>query len=65
MTFKTFLFFGGADFIGINFIKNILKSNGSIIVYDKLINASNAKETLSMLSNNKIIFINDEICNTL
>ena len=40
----TYLIFGGAGFIGINFVKNILKSNEKIIVYDKLTKVSNAKE---------------------
>ena len=46
----TYLIFGGAGFIGINFVKNILKSNEKIIVYDKLTKVSNAKEILSMSS---------------
>ena len=63
MTFETFLFFGGADFVGINFIKNILKSNGLIIVFDKLTKFQMTK-VLKMSSNNEFIFINDDICNT-
>ena len=55
--FMTYLIFGGAGFIGINFVKNILKSNEKIIVYDKLTKVSNAKEILSMSRNNEIIFI--------
>ena len=53
--FMTYLIFGGAGFIGIKFVKNILKSNEKIIVYDKLTKVSNAKEILSMSSNNEII----------
>ena len=60
----TYLIFGGAGFIGINFVKNILKSNEKIIVFDKLTKVSNDKEVLKMSSNNEFIFINDDICNT-
>ena len=60
----TYLILGGAGFIGINFVKSILKSNEKIIVYDKLTKVSNAKEILSMTESNYISFINDDICNT-
>ena len=59
-----YLIFGGAGFIGINFVKSILKSNRKITVYDKLTKVSNAQEILSMSESNYISFINDDICNT-
>ena len=38
------LIFGGAGFIGINFVKLILSSNVKIVVFDKLTEVSNKKE---------------------
>ncbi len=60
----TYLIFGGAGFIGINFVKKILKSNEKIIIFDKLTKVSNAKEVSAMSDNNELIFIQDDICNT-
>ncbi len=59
----TYLIFGGAGFIGINFVKLILSLNVKIVVFDKLTEVSNKKEINNLVYQNKIIFINEDICN--
>ena len=57
-----YLIFGGAGFIGINFVKSI-SCNNNIIVFDKLTDVSNKKQILNLQKRHQIDFINDDICN--
>ena len=56
-----YLIFGGAGFIGINFLKSIISCD-NIIVFDKLTDVSK-KQILNLQKKHKIDFINDDICN--
>lgn len=58
-----YLIFGGAGFIGINFVKSIISCNNNIIVFDKLTDVSNKKQILNLQKRHQIDFINDDICN--
>ena len=55
---KTYLVTGGAGFIGINFVKFLLRENKQIkiIVLDKLTYASNIEALKDEIEKNKIIF---------
>lgn len=61
---KTYLITGGAGFIGINYIKFLLKkyTDIKIIVLDKLTYASNMEALEEELKNKKIIFLKGDIC---
>ncbi len=54
---------GGAGFIGINLVKDLIKSNHKIIVLDKLTYASNKKEIKELAKRKKIIFNKTDINN--
>ena len=63
---KTYLVTGGAGFIGINFVKFLLRENKriKIIVLDKLTYASNIEALKDEIEKNKIIFYRGDINDT-
>lgn len=64
---KTYLITGGAGFIGSNFIIYLLNKYNDIrvIVLDKLTYAGNLKNIDEVLSNENLVFIKGDICDTV
>ena len=52
---------GGAGFIGLNYIKTLLKTKHNIICIDYLNNASNFKEFKNIIKNNNITFFKEDL----
>ena len=59
-----YLVFGGAGFIGINFVDELIKNNQEVIVFDKLTQISNKKIIRELKNKKKIEFLKFDICNS-